>query len=343
MDLNKFFQDQNKKKQVKILTCGSVDDGKSTLLGRLLFDSKNIFLDQMDQTKIESEKYGTQGKEIDLALLVDGLQAEREQGITIDVAYRYFETSNCKFIIADTPGHEQYTRNMATGASNSDVAIILIDAEKGVLEQTKRHSFIVNLLGIKHIVVAINKMDLVNYKENIFLDQMDQAKIESEKYGTQGKEIDLALLVDGLQAEREQGITIDVAYRYFETSNCKFIIADTPGHEQYTRNMATGASNSDVAIILIDAQKGVLEQTRRHSFIVNLLGIKHIVVAINKMDLINYNENVFETIVDDYKELIKNFTFTSINFIPLSALKGDNVFSNFENTKWYKGSTLIEA
>ena len=218
MDLNKFFHDQNKKKQVKILTCGSVDDGKSTLLGRLLFDSKNIFLDQMDQTKIESEKYGTQGKEIDLALLVDGLQAEREQGITIDVAYRYFETSNCKFIIADTPGHEQYTRNMATGASNSDVAIILIDAEKGVLEQTKRHSFIVNLLGIKHIVVAINKMDLVHYKESIF-----------------------------------------------------------------------------------------------------------------------------EKIVDEYKELIKNFTFTSINFIPLSALKGDNVFSNFENTKWYNGSTLIET
>ena len=218
MDLDKFFQEQNKKKQVKILTCGSVDDGKSTLLGRLLFDSQNIFLDQMDQ-----------------------------------------------------------------------------------------------------------------------------AKIESEKYGTQGKEIDLALLVDGLQAEREQGITIDVAYRYFETSNCKFIVADTPGHEQYTRNMATGASNSDVAIILIDAQKGVLEQTRRHSFIVNLLGIKHIVVAINKMDLVNYNENVFETIVEEYKELITNFTFTSINFIPLSALKGDNIFSNFENTNWYKGPTLIEA
>ena len=218
MDLDKFFQRQNKKKQVKILTCGSVDDGKSTLLGRLLFDSQNIFLDQMDQ-----------------------------------------------------------------------------------------------------------------------------AKIESEKYGTQGKEIDLALLVDGLQAEREQGITIDVAYRYFETSNCKFIVADTPGHEQYTRNMATGASNSDVAIILIDAQKGVLEQTRRHSFIVNLLGIIHIVVAINKMDLVNYNENVFETICDEYKELISNFTFTSINFIPLSSLKGDNIFLNFENTNWYKGPSLIQA
>ena len=218
MDLEKFFQNQNKKKQVKILTCGSVDDGKSTLLGRLLYDSQNVFVDQMDQAKIESEKYGTQGKDIDLALLIDGLQAEREQGITIDVAYRFFETSKCKFIVADTPGHEQYTRNMATGASNSDVAIILIDAQKGVLEQTKRHSFIVNLLGIQHVVVAINKMDLVNY-----------------------------------------------------------------------------------------------------------------------------DENIFHKIVTEYKELIKNFHFISTNYIPLSALKGDNVFSTFENTKWYTGPSLIET
>ena len=218
MDLEKFFQNQNKKKQVKILTCGSVDDGKSTLLGRLLYDSQNVFVDQMDQAKIESEKYGTQGKDIDLALLIDGLQAEREQGITIDVAYRFFETSKCKFIVADTPGHEQYTRNMATGASNSDVAIILIDAQKGVLEQTKRHSFIVNLLGIQHVVVAINKMDLVNY-----------------------------------------------------------------------------------------------------------------------------DENIFHKIVTEYKELIKNFNFISTNYIPLSALKGDNVFSIFENTKWYSGPSLIET
>ncbi len=218
MDLKKFFQNQNKKKQVKILTCGSVDDGKSTLLGRLLYDSQNVFVDQIDQAKIESDKYGTQGKEIDLALLIDGLQAEREQGITIDVAYRFFETSKCKFIVADTPGHEQYTRNMATGASNSDVAIILIDAQKGVLEQTKRHSFIVNLLGIQHVVVAINKMDLVGYDEDI------------------------------------------------------------------------------------------------------------------------YNK-----IINEYKELIKNFSFLSTNYIPLSALKGDNVFSTFENTKWYKGPSLIES
>ena len=217
IDLDKFFQDQNSKKQVKILTCGSVDDGKSTLLGRLLYDSQNVFLDQMDQAKIESDKYGTQGKEIDLALLIDGLQAEREQGITIDVAYRYFETSNCKFVIADTPGHEQYTRNMATGASNSDVAIILIDAAKGVLEQTKRHSFIVNLLGIKHVVVAINKMDLVDY-----------------------------------------------------------------------------------------------------------------------------DQDVFNKIVSKYNDLTTNYNFISTTFIPISALKGDNVFSKFENIKWYNGLPLIK-
>ena len=170
MDIETFFQNQNNKKQLKILTCGSVDDGKSTLIGRLLFDSKNIYSDQLSQTKIESEKYGTQGKQIDLALLIDGLQAEREQGITIDVAYRYFETEKCKFIIADTPGHEEYTRNMVTGASNSDVGIILVDATKGILDQTKRHTFILSLLGIENIIVTVNKMDLINYDEKKFKD-----------------------------------------------------------------------------------------------------------------------------------------------------------------------------
>ena len=168
MDIKTFFNNQNSKKQLKILTCGSVDDGKSTLIGRLLFDSKSIYSDQLSQTKFESEKYGTQGKDIDLALLIDGLQAEREQGITIDVAYRYFETEKCKFIIADTPGHQEYTRNMATGASNSDVGIILIDATKGILDQTKRHTFILSLLGVRNIVIAINKMDLVSYDKKIF-------------------------------------------------------------------------------------------------------------------------------------------------------------------------------
>ena len=176
MDIETFFQNQNNKKQLKILTCGSVDDGKSTLIGRLLFDSKNIYSDQLSQTKIESEKYGTQGKQIDLALLIDGLQAEREQGITIDVAYRYFETEKCKFIIADTPGHEEYTRNMVTGASNSDVGIILVDATKGILDQTKRHTFILSLLGIENIIVAVNKMDLINYDEKKFKDIISSFK-----------------------------------------------------------------------------------------------------------------------------------------------------------------------
>ena len=182
MDLEFFFENQNKKKQLKILTCGSVDDGKSTLLGRLMYDSKNIYSDQLSQTKTESEKYGTQGKEIDLALLIDGLQAEREQGITIDVAYRYFETEKCKFIVADTPGHEEYTRNMATGASNSDIGIILVDASKGILDQTKRHTFILSLLGIENIIVTINKMDLINYEEKKYKEIIRSFKLISSQF-----------------------------------------------------------------------------------------------------------------------------------------------------------------
>lgn len=156
------------KSLMRFLTCGSVDDGKSTLIGRLLHDSKQIYEDQLAAVNSDSQRVGTTGERPDLALLVDGLQAEREQGITIDVAYRYFSTKKRKFIIADTPGHEQYTRNMATGASTCDVAVILIDARKGVLDQTRRHSFIASLLGIRHFVVAINKMDLVEYSEQRF-------------------------------------------------------------------------------------------------------------------------------------------------------------------------------
>ncbi|MDO8455063.1 MAG: sulfate adenylyltransferase subunit CysN, partial [Sulfurimonas sp.] len=156
------------KSLLKFMTCGSVDDGKSTLIGRLLYDSNNIFSDQIESLELISKKYGTQKENIDFALLVDGLQSEREQGITIDVAYRYFNTSKRKFILADTPGHEQYTRNMATAASNTDVAIILIDATKGVSLQTKRHSYITTLFGIKNLIVAINKMDLISYSEEVF-------------------------------------------------------------------------------------------------------------------------------------------------------------------------------
>jgi bifunctional enzyme CysN/CysC len=168
VDIEAFLKAQDEKDELRFITCGSVDDGKSTLLGRLLTDSKIVFEDQLAAAETESRKYGTRGEEVDLALLVDGLQAEREQGITIDVAYRYFETDKRKFIAADTPGHEQYTRNMATGASTADLAVILVDARKGVLTQTRRHSYIVSLLGIRHVVLAVNKMDLVYYDQAVF-------------------------------------------------------------------------------------------------------------------------------------------------------------------------------
>ena len=167
-DVNSYLHRQQNKSLLRFITCGSVDDGKSTLIGRLLYDSKMIFEDQLAQLKKDSKKVGTQGKEIDFALIVDGLEAEREQGITIDVAYRFFSTEKRKFIVADTPGHEEYTRNMITGASTSQLAIILIDARKGVLTQTRRHSYICHLLGIKNIILAVNKMDLVDYDKNIF-------------------------------------------------------------------------------------------------------------------------------------------------------------------------------
>ena len=167
-DIDAYLAQHERKELLRLLTCGSVDDGKSTLIGRLLHDSKMIYEDQLEAIKKDSVTHGTTGGEVDLALLVDGLRAEREQGITIDVAYRYFSTARRKFIIADTPGHEQYTRNMATGASTCDLAIILIDARRGVLTQTKRHSFITALLGIKHVVVAVNKMDLVDYSQETF-------------------------------------------------------------------------------------------------------------------------------------------------------------------------------
>jgi sulfate adenylyltransferase subunit 1 len=167
-DIDAYLEQHEKKELLRLLTCGSVDDGKSTLIGRLLHDSKMIYEDQLAAITADSVKSGTTGNEVDLALLVDGLQAEREQGITIDVAYRYFSTSNRKFIIADTPGHEQYTRNMATGASTCDLAIILIDARYGVQVQTRRHSIIASLLGLKHIVVAVNKMDLVDHDEAVY-------------------------------------------------------------------------------------------------------------------------------------------------------------------------------
>lgn len=167
-DISAYLERHQHKSLLRFLTCGSVDDGKSTLIGRLLYDSKQIFEDQLSALEQDSKRVGTQGQAIDFALLVDGLAAEREQGITIDVAYRFFATEKRKFIVADTPGHEQYTRNMVTGASTADLAVILIDARKGVLTQTKRHSYLAHLLGIRHLVLAVNKMDLVDYDQTVF-------------------------------------------------------------------------------------------------------------------------------------------------------------------------------
>ncbi|GAB5458052.1 MAG: sulfate adenylyltransferase subunit CysN [Henriciella sp.] len=187
-DISAYLEAHENKSLLRFITCGSVDDGKSTLIGRLLYDSKMIFEDQLDALESDSKRHGTQGENIDFALLVDGLSAEREQGITIDVAYRFFSTDKRKFIVADTPGHEQYTRNMATGASTADLAILMIDARKGILTQTRRHSFIASSLGIRKLVLAINKMDLVEYDEAVF-NRIEQDYLEFAEELNAGIEI----------------------------------------------------------------------------------------------------------------------------------------------------------
>jgi bifunctional enzyme CysN/CysC len=184
---------------------------------------------------------------------------------------------------------------------------------------------------------------LLHESKNIFDDQMKALEADSRQYGTQGGKPDFALLVDGLQAEREQGITIDVAYRYFATEKRRYIVADTPGHEQYTRNMATGASTAALAVILVDARKGVLVQTRRHARIVSMMGIRHVVLAINKMDLVGFDQTVHEGIVQTFRELAEDFQFSTIQAIPLSALEGDNVFTRSSRTPWYAGPTLMDC
>ena len=183
---------------------------------------------------------------------------------------------------------------------------------------------------------------LLHDSAQIYEDQLASLKSDSAKMGTTGEAIDLALLVDGLQAEREQGITIDVAYRYFSSEKRKFIIADTPGHEQYTRNMATGASTCDLAVILVDARYGVQTQTKRHAFIASLLGLRHFVVAVNKMDLVGFDQTVFEKIQADFTDFVKDFGDLDIHYVPLSALNGDNVVNRSTQCDWYQGGTLLE-
>ncbi|GLX77558.1 sulfate adenylyltransferase subunit 1 [Thalassotalea insulae] len=183
---------------------------------------------------------------------------------------------------------------------------------------------------------------LLHDSKMIFEDQLAAIESDSKKSGTTGEAVDLALLVDGLQSEREQGITIDVAYRYFATDKRKFIIADTPGHEQYTRNMATGASTCDLAVILIDARHGVQVQTRRHSFICSLLGIKHVLVAVNKMDLVDYSQERYQEIKKEYRDFADQLSFDDVRFVPISALKGDNVVDESANMPWYPGATMMK-
>jgi bifunctional enzyme CysN/CysC len=201
-DIQAYLHQHEHKSLLRFITCGSVDDGKSTLIGRLLYDSKMIFEDQLAALEADSKKVGTQGGDLDFALLVDGLAAEREQGITIDVAYRFFSTDKRKFIVADTPGHEQYTRNMVTGASTADLAVILIDARKGVLTQTRRHSYLVSLIGIRKVVLAINKMDLVDYSHEIF----DTIVAEYRDFAKQIGLVDIvAIPVSGLKGDNITG------------------------------------------------------------------------------------------------------------------------------------------
>lgn len=178
--------------------------------------------------------------------------------------------------------------------------------------------------------------------KKLYEDQLDALERDSKRMGNAGDHIDYALLLDGLKAEREQGITIDVAYRYFSTNNRKFIIADTPGHEQYTRNMITGGSTANLAIILVDARTGVIMQTRRHTYLVSLLGIKHVVLAVNKMDLVDFDKNIFDKIVSDYKEFVAPLNIPDITCIPLSALDGDNVVEKSDRTPWYEGPSLLD-
>jgi bifunctional enzyme CysN/CysC len=197
-DIGAYLDRHQHKSLLRFITCGSVDDGKSTLIGRLLYDSKQIFEDQLANLEADSKRVGTQGENIDFALLVDGLAAEREQGITIDVAYRFFATDKRKFIVADTPGHEQYTRNMVTGASTADLAVILVDARKGVLTQTRRHSYLAHLLGIRHIVLAVNKMDLVGYDQATFDRIVHDYRSFAESIGIAGF---VAIPVSGLAGD----------------------------------------------------------------------------------------------------------------------------------------------
>ena len=230
------------------------------------------------------------------------------------------------------------------------------------IEQDKKLSIVNSQLSIREFLDRDEQKDLLRFltagsvddgkstligrllfdSKKLYEDQLDALERDSKRMGNAGEHIDYALLLDGLKAEREQGITIDVAYRYFSTNNRKFIIADTPGHEQYTRNMITGGSTANLAIILVDARTGVITQTRRHTYLVSLLGIRHVVLAVNKMDLVDFDKQVFDKIVSDYQAFVQPLGIEDVTCIPLSALDGDNVVDKSDRTPWYEGPSLLD-
>ena len=306
---------------LRFLTCGSVDDGKSTLIGRLLFDTKTILADTLNAIEKTSAKRGMSA--VDLSLLTDGLQAEREQGITIDVAYRYFSTGRRKYIIADAPGHEQYTRNMVTAASTANLAIILVDARKGILTQTRRHSYLASLVGIPHLLVAVNKMDLVGYDQAVF----ERIKAEYLAFATQlgikdVRFIPISALAGDMIVDRGEHLP------WYEGPTLLDILENAPA--------------ANLAIILVDARKGILTQTRRHSYLASLVGIPHLLVAVNKMDLVGYEQAVFARIKAEYLAFATQLGIKDVRFIPISALAGDMIVDRGEHLPWYDGPTLLD-
>src|SRR5690606_7480502 len=250
-------------------------------------------------------------------------------------------SSDSSFVIGDSKGQAT-----AVASSNHESPITNDGADSAVSAYLRQHESKPLLRFITCGSVDDGKSTLIGRllyeSKRLFDDQLAALEADSRRHGTQGERIDYALLLDGLAAEREQGITIDVAYRYFDTDKRKFIVADCPGHEQYTRNMATGASTADLAVVLVDARKGLLAQTRRHSFILSLLGIRHVVLAVNKMDLVGYDQAVFEGIASGYRELAAQLGIPDVQAIPLSALEGDNLLQRSPNTPWYRGPALLE-
>ena len=340
---------QQHKSLLRFLTCGSVDDGKSTLIGRLLHDTRQIYEDQLSSLHNDSKRHGTQGEKLDLALLVDGLQAEREQGITIDVAYRYFSTEKRKFIIADTPGHEQYTRNMATGASTCELAILLIDARKGVLDQTRRHSFISTLLGIKHLVVAINKMDLVDYSEETFTrireDYLTFAEqlpgnldirfvplsaLEGDNVASQSESMPWysgPTLLEVLETVEIQRV-VDAQPMRFPVQYVNRPNLDFRG---YAGTLASGRVEVGQRVKVLPS--GVESNVAR---IVTFDGDREEAFAGEAITLTRIRE--------DYLTFAEQLPGNlDIRFVPLSALEGDNVASQSESMPWYSGPTLLEV